>query len=122
MRTSLILLGLSSALCFLPGCATGVYRYDSPVRPGLGAIYSGFKVPLTTNFTNTPARPSKVGVDRTSMIAIPLLYLYIDWSVGDASIRRAAENGNIKKIHYADMGYYQVLGIVGWYETTVYGD
>lgn len=41
---------------------------------------------------------------------------------GDASINAAMKNGNISKVHYVDWKAYNVLGLTGTYECTVYGE
>lgn len=41
---------------------------------------------------------------------------------GDASIDQALKNGGIKKIKYVDYSANNILGIIGTYRTTVYGD
>ncbi len=43
-------------------------------------------------------------------------------AVGDASIKAAAENGEIHTIKYVDYKSSNILGIMGEYTTTVYGD
>jgi len=43
-------------------------------------------------------------------------------ATGDASIQTAAKNGNIKTIKYVDYHVENILGIIGTYITTVYGD
>ena len=79
-------------------------------------------MPLTTDYRETSARPPKVGRAGTSIVVIPLFFVQLDFAFGDASIDRAAENGNISRVHYADMEYTQVLGIFGRYEVIAYGE
>jgi hypothetical protein len=43
-------------------------------------------------------------------------------AVGDASIDQALRNGGIKKIKYVDYSANNIVGIIGTYRTTVYGD
>lgn len=41
---------------------------------------------------------------------------------GNASVEQAVKNGGIKKIKYVDYHANNILGIIGTYKTTVYGD
>ena len=43
-------------------------------------------------------------------------------ATGDASIKTAANNGNIKTIKHVDSHAESILGLIGKYTTTVYGD
>jgi len=43
-------------------------------------------------------------------------------ATGDASIKAAAQNGNIKTIKFVDYHAESILGVIGKYTTTVYGD
>jgi hypothetical protein len=42
--------------------------------------------------------------------------------VGDSSINTAAKNGGITKINHVDRQVKNVLGFIGEYTTTVYGE
>ena len=41
---------------------------------------------------------------------------------GDASIAAAMKNGNITKVHFIDWKANNILGLIGTYECTVYGE
>jgi hypothetical protein len=43
-------------------------------------------------------------------------------AIGDASIDTAARNGGIKQIQYVDWEVESILGIIGKYKVTVYGE
>ena len=43
-------------------------------------------------------------------------------ATGDASIQAAAENGGVKDIKYVDYSVKNILGFIGEYTTTVYGN
>ena len=114
------------------GCAN---LYRSPVRPFAGAphggrgavmgggfIYSEYKAPLTTDFDATPAEAPRVGRASTAYIMLPLIVVFIDLAFEDASVAKAARNGGITKVHYADHEFVSVLGLYGTYTTTVYGE
>jgi len=62
-----------------------------------------------------PANYSKVGkAEAKSVLGLV--------ATGDASIKTAAQNGNIKTIKYVDYHVENILGVIGKYTTIVYGD
>lgn len=99
----LIAIGLFAAM-FLVGCAS-VY----PV----GGIYTGVTLPVnvTSNVSDSPKMGTAECRSYFGIVA-----------VGDASIYKAMENGGIKKIHYVDWNVENILGIIGTYKVTVYGE
>lgn len=93
-----ILMGVS-----LLGCATP-YPY--------GALYTEIKAPVSATGNMSY---SKVGTAKaTSILGLV--------ATGDCSIKTAAENGGIKTIKYVDYEAKNILGFMGEYTTTVYGD
>ena len=91
------------AVFLLTGCAT-IY----PV----GSLYSQVKLPV-----NATSNSSYSKVGKASCTSILTLI-----TTGDASIEAAAKNGGITKIHHVDWEVENILGIIGTYTTTVYGD
>jgi hypothetical protein len=86
-------------------------------------------VPLTTRYNVTTAAPPKVGKSRSVYFQVPIpinplavFGINVDFAVGETSIDKAAENGNITKVHYADVRYQSFISLVGIYETIVYGE
>ena len=95
---AVMLLGL-----FLSGCATP-YPY--------GALYTEIKAPVSATGN---VSYSKVGVSKaTSVFGLV--------ATGDCSIKAAVENGGIRTVKYVDYEAKNILGIIGEYITTVYGD
>jgi hypothetical protein len=90
-----------SLLC---GCAT---PYPS------GIAYTKLKLPV--NVTSNPSESPKVGIAECKS------YFGLV-AIGDASIETAMKNGGITKIHYIDWDVKNVLGIIGTYKVTVYGE
>ena len=43
-------------------------------------------------------------------------------ATGDASVNAAMRDGNIKTVYYVDWKANNVLGVIGTYECTVYGE
>jgi len=86
------------------GCATPV---------PWGQIYTEVKFPVAA--TNSGVKSTKVGVAKSQSI-LGLVAL------GDASIETAARNGGISRISHVDYEARNILGVIGEYTTTVYGE
>ena len=94
-----------------------------PVAPPPGFIYSEFKAPLMTDMEQTPASAPKTGKATTQFLWV--LYPIFSFAFDDASIERAAKNGGITKIYYADYEVTTVnvlLFAFTKYTTIVYGE
>lgn len=59
-------------------------------------------------------RPTRTGTAMAKGILI--------FSSGDASIKAAMENGNIKKVHHVDSEQMNILGVYAEHTTIVYGE
>jgi hypothetical protein len=102
-RVSLLVLVLFLAV-MLNGCATP-FPY--------GIVYTEIKSPVAAG--DGGVSYSKVGVSKaTSILGLV--------ATGDASIKAAAAEGGITKIKYVDYEAKNILGFIGNYTTTVYGD
>ena len=98
---AVILLGI---MVLLTGCATP-FPY--------GVLYTGIKSPIAVG--DGSLNYSKIGTS-TSTSFLGLI------ATGDASIETAKANGDIRTIKYVDYKAENILGIIGTYTTTVYGD
>ena len=97
-------IGLIALIPMVMGCATSY-----PV----GSLYTELKLPIDAEGGMSSA--SKVGTaECTSILGLV--------ATGDASIQAAMENGNITKIHHVDWEVKNLLGIIGEYKLTVYGE
>jgi len=95
---------LFAAAVFIGGCATP-YPY--------GALYTEIKAPVGAGEGGVSY--SKVGTSKaTSILGLV--------ATGDASIKAAMANGDIRTVKYVDYDAKNILGIYGEYTTTVYGD
>jgi hypothetical protein len=79
----------------------------------MGNIYTDITMPSAVGTGNLAY--SKVGKSQSKSI-LGLV------ATGDASIATAAQNGGITQIKYVDYKAENILGIIGTYTTTVYGD
>jgi len=101
--TKLLILGL--ALMFLFGCTYASGPISAPISTDLKGPVAGF---------DNDASATKVGKATAQGIIVV--------GQGDASIKAAAENGNITKIHHVDSESMNVLGFYSEYTTIVYGE
>ena len=105
--------GIAVALCALfslvivSGCATAW-----PV----GSVYTKVGLPVTTGEAKgMDLNKMKKGESESkSILALVAL--------GDSSIEAAARQGNIKTIYFVDWQAENILGIIGTYHCTVYGE
>jgi hypothetical protein len=110
------------ALCGLLVGAIGCVGFDGPVVAPVGALYTEYKVPQSTDFDATPAVPQRVGRANTSYLLIPMVFFTIDLAWGEASVKEAARNGGLSKVYYSDSEYTNVIGLYQKYTTIVYGE
>ncbi len=89
----------------LTGCAS--------VIP-MGSLYTEVQSPVAVA-SGSDMTYSKVGTS-TANSYFGLI------ATGDASIKAAVENGGIKKVKFVDYSSKNILGVVGEYTTTVYGE
>jgi hypothetical protein len=93
-----------AAAVLLTGCATSY-----PV----GNFYTQLKLPVAVGDSNVKA--TKVGTAESKSILAMV-------ATGDCSIETAMRNGGITRIHHVDWEAENVLGIIGTYKVTVYGE
>lgn len=102
---------------FILSCALGLTSACSTIRapfvPPLGAV-SVISAPLDIDYQDT-----QIGRRKGSASVFNILGLV---SVGDASLKSAAENGRIKTVKAADYDYTNVLYIFQKMTLNVYGD
>ena len=91
------------ACALISGCATPV-----PV----GTLYTNLKLPVA-------ATPNSVSTKVGHAECVSYFSLV---TTGDASIEAAKKDGNITKVSHMDWEVKNVLGFVGHYKLTVYGE
>ena len=97
------LIGLIAFVPTLMGCAT-----PFPV----GTLYTELKLPIAAE---SDVKAVKSGTAEC-MSVLGLV------ATGDVSINTAMRNGNITKISHVDWEAKNILGIIGNYKLTVYGE
>ena len=105
MKKLLAALSAGALAIVLSGCATAY-----PV----GGIITDVKLPGPVT-SNAIGAPLKVGTATCKSYVCMV-------ATGDASIQAAAANGGIKKIYFVDWTAHNILGIIGEYTCTVYGE
>ncbi len=98
---NLLLTGAIAAIC--SGCATSY-----PV----GVVYTDLKLPVNVT---SEAKGSKVGVAECKSV-------FGLFTTGDASIETAMKDGGITKVSHIDWEVENILGVIGEYKLTVYGE
>jgi hypothetical protein len=105
MRSLFVCASIVGAALMLGGCATSqpvgwaVTQVKLPQALGDGAAKQGMKKGVS---------------ECKSYLAMV--------AVGDASIEAAAKNGGITKIQFVDWDANNILGVIGTYTCTVYGE
>ncbi|GAB4315890.1 MAG: hypothetical protein Kow0059_08190 [Candidatus Sumerlaeia bacterium] len=93
---------------------TGCIGYVAPVMPPVGLIFESVSAPLDTDMQQTQASPKE---GEASSICVLWLFAF-----GDCSIQKAARDGNITTINYADYSYLNILGFFQSFTVHVYGE
>lgn len=97
------LIGLIAFIPMIIGCASAY-----PV----GGLYTELKLPVAVE---SDAKALKSGTAE----CVSILGLV---ATGDASLNTAMRNGNITKVSHVDWEARNILGIIGNYKLTVYGE
>ena len=109
MRIALtVCVAMTMAVAAGSGCA-----YRAPVVPAFGMGVHATSQPMDVEFNATKIRRPSGEASCVSVLGL--------WSRGDASIRAAAEQGNIRLVYHADSRFVNVLGIYQKHTTVVYG-
>jgi hypothetical protein len=104
MRNLALVASIAAAL-LLAGCVTAL-------APTMGTIVTQTKGPVSGVDNNVGQ--TKVGESECTGI--------IFVAIGDASIKKAMDQGGITKIHHIDCESLSVLGLYAKYKTIVYGE
>lgn len=108
---------LASAL-FINACAALPMR--APVRPPIGLLYTSQKAPLLIDFDNTELG-AKHGKATVSYFQ-DLFLTGVNLAWGNATLEKAARDGDIEKVRHADYEVWNVLGIFMRFTVHAYGD
>ncbi|PSQ97305.1 MAG: hypothetical protein BRD55_03205 [Bacteroidetes bacterium SW_9_63_38] len=107
---------LKSSWGFLPVLVLGAFFFTGCAQvqtPAAAGLYTDTKGPVAVGDNNVQS--AKTGkASATSILGII--------AQGDASIKKAAEQGGISKIHHVDYQSKSYLGLYGKYTVVVYGE
>ena len=107
MKKLMIGTGIACLGLAMTGCVfTGPCSAPSPLTLNVGSPEAAF--------VDNSVKPEKVGEATATGVIL--------FTEGDCSIKKAMENGGIKKIHHIDYRTKNILGIVGSQTTLVYGE
>jgi len=80
-----------------------------------GCVYSNIRVPLSSEFQNTRT------VNRSGSAKTQSILWLVAW--GDAGLQKAAQNGTLNTLEYADRAFVNILfGLYMSNTTVVYGN
>ncbi len=117
MRRSQILLPLLAVALSVCGCI----QWTAPVQPPRGALFTGYKAPLTADVADVDVRAGRVGTASTLYFHDPI-FTGMNYAWEDAGIAAAAQDGGIARVRYADYEIMEVLGIFGRFTVVAHGD
>jgi hypothetical protein len=108
-----ILPAIAAALLLCGGCV----RWRAPVIPPSGLLFTHYRAPLTADNA-----PFEVGgkTGESSSYYFSLYNLSFAWD--DVSIERAAADGGITRVTYADYEVLTVLGVFGELTIRAHGE
>lgn len=100
-------------MLFLSGC---VEPPRAPFAPSSGALFTYVKAPLSTKFDKT-----KVADNFGEASSVHVAYYIFQFSIGDASLQKAMNEGDLINAAYSDYEWLNVLGVVGKLTVRTYG-
>lgn len=111
MKNLLIALTLGALCLSFTGCAG---MHTSPVVPAPGFIYADYTAPMDTDAD---------GIDFGSKMGTAMSTSILGWiTMGDCSVKAAADAGGITTVKHVDYKFTNILGIYSTYTTMAYGD
>lgn len=116
MRATIAAIGAVACLVFSTACMS----YITPVRPPQGLMLTTITAPLTVNYSNTPVC-TKRGAASTYYVR-DVIFTGMDFAWGEADLKAAAANGNLKTVEYADYEVLSIFQIFGKFTVTAYGN
>ena len=111
----------AAILALLLACGCVSVKGDRTLVPPSG-LYAHFRAPLSVNRVPVPCDGLKSGTSSASVYIKEWVYSGISAEVCDMALREAIENGNLKKVYFADYEQHTFLGFVSFFEVTAYGE
>ncbi len=113
-QTGFLILSAVTAL-LMAGCV------KAPFSPPFGGVVTSVRVPLQYEFKDggTPCATASGSV--SSWFVQWPFYPTVSIAADDCSIQKAARDGGLSSVSYADYEYFQVLGVFGKTTVRAYG-
>ena len=116
MRGTIRVAALAALVLLCGGC----FRWQAPVKPPIGLLYTHYSAPLSADGTNF-AVDGPQGKSYTMAIREPFFTGQgVAWA--QAAIQEAARQGGLTKVHYADYEMKEILSVYSRFTVTVYGE
>ena len=110
-----------SAVALLIACGCVSVKGDKTLVPPTG-LYAHFRAPLAVNRESVPCDNLKCGTGSSSVYVKEWVYTGISADVCNMALRDAIEDGNLKKVYFADYEQHTFLGFVTLFKVTAYGE
>ena len=110
-----------AAAMLLATCGCVSVKGDKTLVPPTG-LYAHFRAPLAVNRESVPCKNLKSGTGSSSVYVKEWVYTGISADVCNMALREAIENGNLKKVYFADYEQHTFLGFITLFKVTAYGE
>ncbi len=115
-QTGFLIFGAVAALMVM-GCASP----EAPFSPPKGFVYSSVKAPLQIEFKEGGEACATAEGEASSLFLHDWLFTGISIGWKDCSIQRAAQEGGLSSVSYADYETFTLLGFFGKTTVRAYG-
>ena len=112
---------IAALVALLATCGCVSVKGDRTLVPPSG-LYAHFRAPLSVNRVPVPCENLKSGTGSSSVYLNEWVYTGLNADICNMALRDAIENGNLKKVYFADYEQHTFLGFVTFFEVTAYGE
>ena len=112
---------LAAAVALLAAYGCVSVKGDGTLVPPTG-LYAHFRAPLSVNREPVPCENLKSGTGSSSVYLNEWVYTGISADICNMALRDAIEDGNLKKVYFADYEQHTFLGFVSLFTVTAYGE
>ena len=116
MRLTRCLLAAAMVVLLAGGCV----NWRAPIVPPAGLLFTNYRAPMTAEVSGAPVG-TKVGTHSTGFFH-DFLLTGGSFAWDDASIEKAAANGGLSKVYYADYEVLNILGVYAQFTVRAYGE
>ena len=112
---------LGTAVALLATCGCVSVKGDKTLVPPTG-LYAHFRAPLSVNRESVPCDNLKTGTGSRAVYLKEWVYTGLSADICDMALREAIEDGQLKKVYFADYEQETFLGVVTLFKVTAYGE